>query len=85
MTLINSPNHRNKIVIDINKNKLKKNNNNPERANPEEFIKIKKIGEGSFGKIFKAKWIHNKKNYAMKETILQSEDNILYIQKKIKM
>ena len=84
VTLINSPNHRNKIVIDINKNKLKKNNNNPERANPEEFIKIKKIGEGSFGKIFKAKWIHNNKNYAMKEMIFQSEDNLLYLQKKLK-
>ena len=48
------------------------------------MIKKKKIGEGSFGKIFKAKWIHNNKNYAMKEMHFQSEDNLLFLQKKLK-
>lgn len=83
VTLINSPKHRNKIDNEHNAFKSKKSNN-PERINPNEYIKIKKIGEGSFGKIFKAKWIHNNKNYAMKEMHFQSEDNLLFLQKKLK-
>jgi hypothetical protein len=83
VTLINSPKHSNKIDNEHNAFKSKKSNN-PERINPNEYIKIKKIGEGSFGKIFKAKWIHNNKNYAMKEMHFQSEDNLLFLQKKLK-
>ena len=83
VTLINSPKHSNKIGNEHNAFKSKKSNN-PERINPNEYIKIKKIGEGSFGKIFKAKWIHNNKNYAMKEMHFQSEDNLLFLQKKLK-
>ena len=63
--------------ININNNDVKtKIIKNPEKIIPEEFIKLKKIGEGSFGKIFKVKWIKNNKNYAMKEMHFQSGDNI---------
>ena len=76
---------RNIIKMEI-VNKRKNNGTyNPEKINIGEFIKLKKIGEGSFGKIFKVKWIQNNKNYAMKEMHFQSEDNILYLQKKLKL
>ena len=72
--------------ININNNDVKtKIIKNPEKIIPEEFIKLKKIGEGSFGKIFKVKWIKNNKNYAMKEMHFQSGDNILSLQKKLKL
>ena len=78
-----SPRHIHKIII--NTNKGQKNINIPEIINPEEFIKLKKIGEGSFGKIFKAKWIKNNQNFAMKEIHFQTEDNFLFLQKKLKL
>ena len=79
-----SPNHTRKITI-FTTNRKQKSINIPEIINPDEFIKLKKIGEGSFGKIFKAKWIKNNQNYAMKEMHFQTEDNFLFLQKKMKL
>ena len=79
-----SPNHIRKITI-FTTNGKQKSINIPEIINPDEFIKLKKIGEGSFGKIFKAKWIKNNQNYAMKEMHFQTEDNFLFLQKKMKL
>ena len=79
-----SPNHIHKITI-FTTNRKQKSINIPEIINPDEFIKLKKIGEGSFGKIFKAKWIKNNQNYAMKEMHFQTEDNFLFLQKKMKL
>ena len=79
-----SPNHIRKITI-FTTNRKQKSINIPETINPDEFIKLKKIGEGSFGKIFKAKWIKNNQNYAMKEMHFQTEDNFLFLQKKMKL
>jgi len=79
-----SPNHIRKITI-FTTNRKQKSINIPEIINPDEFIKHKKIGEGSFGKIFKAKWIKNNQNYAMKEMHFQTEDNFLFLQKKMKL
>ena len=79
-----SPNHIRKITI-FTTNRKQKSLNIPEIINPDEFIKLKKIGEGSFGKIFKAKWIKNNQNYAMKEMHFQTEDNFLFLQKKMKL
>ena len=79
-----SPNHIRKITI-FTTNREQKSINIPEIINPDEFIKLKKIGEGSFGKIFKAKWIKNNQNYAMKEMHFQTEDNFLFLQKKMKL
>ena len=79
-----SPNHIRKITI-FTTNRKQKSINIPEIINPDEFIKLKKIGEGSFGKIYKAKWIKNNQNYAMKEMHFQTEDNLLFLQKKMKL
>ena len=51
--------------------------------NPEEYVKISQIGKGTFGKIFKVKWIKNKKNYAMKEMSFFTEDNIFYLKERV--
>ena len=67
----------------IKSKKKQINKNNPEVIKPGEYIKIRQLGEGSFGKIFKVKWIPNNKNYAMKEMHFQSEDNLLFLQKKV--
>ena len=82
--LNSSRQNNNSIINKINK-KITKIKTINEIINPEEYIKLKKIGEGSFGKIFKAKWIYNNKNYALKEMHFQSEDNLLYLQKKLKL
>jgi hypothetical protein len=79
-----SPRQIYKVEI-INTTRKIKTINIPEIINPDEFIKLKKIGEGSFGKIFKAKWIQNNKNYAMKEMHFQTEDNFIFLQKKLKL
>ena len=79
-----SPRQIYKVEI-INTTRKIKTINFPEIINPDEFIKLKKIGEGSFGKIFKSKWIQNNQNYAMKEMHFQTEDNFLFLQKKLKL
>ena len=79
-----SPRQIYKVEI-INTTRKTKTINFPEIINPDEFIKLKKIGEGSFGKIFKSKWIQNNQNYAMKEMHFQTEDNFLFLQKKLKL
>ena len=40
---------------------------------PEDFIMIKQIGEGSFGKIYCSEWKKNGKKYAMKKMILRNK------------
>ena len=58
-------------------------NISPVIINPEEYMKISQIGNGTFGKIFKVKWIKNKKNYAMKEMSFLTEDNIFYLKERV--
>jgi len=55
----------------------------PVTINPEEYVKISQLGSGTFGKIFKVKWIKNKKNYAMKEMSFFTEDNIFYLKERV--
>ena len=43
---------------------------------PEDFVIIKQIGEGSFGKIYCSEWKENRKNYAMKKMILRNQMEI---------
>ena len=43
---------------------------------PEDFIMIKQIGEGSFGKIYCSEWKKNGKKYAMKKMILRNKIEI---------
>ena len=43
---------------------------------PEDFVMIKQIGEGSFGKIYCSEWKKNGKKYAMKKMILRNKIEI---------
>ena len=54
-----------------------------EHFNPDEFKIIEKIGYGSFGKIYKVRWIRNNKNYAMKILNLKYIEDIVDTQKKL--
>ena len=74
-------------TINTSRNNCKliiKNNINPKIINPDEYIKINKIGHGAFGKIYKVIWNKNNKRYAMKEMIFQSSDNIIYLKERLK-
>ena len=66
-----------------------KNNNGikeiPKIIKPKEFIIIRNIGSGSFGKIFITKWIKNNEKYAMKIMNTKSKENIIYIKDKVNM
>ena len=42
-----------------------------ENFDPNEFIFIKRIGEGAYGKIYMAQWKKNNKKYAMKKEIIK--------------
>ena len=59
--------------------------NPEEKFNPSEFKLKEKIGFGSFGKIYKACWIRNKENYAMKIINLKHFEDIEDTQKKLKI
>jgi serine/threonine protein kinase len=62
-------------------NNLEPNDN----FNISEFTTIKKIGEGSYGKIFCIKWNKNNKLYAMKKIELHNLEELKEIQNKVKM
>ena len=49
---------------------------------PEDFIMLKQVGEGTFGKIYCSEWIKNKKKYAMKKMILRELSDIKLNQEK---
>ena len=56
-----------------------------ENFNPDEFKLVEKIGFGSFGKIYKVKWLRNNENYAMKIINLKHLEDIDDSQKKLKI
>ena len=62
-------------------NNLEPNDN----FNISEFTPIKKIGEGSYGKIFCIRWNNNNKLYAMKKLELHNLEELKEIQNKVKM
>ena len=81
---------RNRNIVNVERpNSINRKNNYskdiPTIINPEEYIKLNKIGHGSFGKIFKVKWKKNNKCYAMKEMSFIIEDNILYLKERAKL
>ena len=43
---------------------------------PNEFMIIKRIGEGTYGKIYLAQWTKNNKKYAMKKEIIKSNESL---------
>ena len=77
----NSKNHNNTIYSIKPEKPLEPEEN----FYPEDFKLIEKIGFGSFGKIYKTRWIQNNKNYAMKIINLKYLEDIEDNQKKLKI
>ena len=66
-----------KNYLNVKNQKTINNNLEPnENFIPEDFIMLKQIGEGSFGKIYCSEWKKNMKKYAMKKMILRSKIEI---------
>ena len=66
-----------KNYLNVKNQNIINNNLEPnENFIPEDFIMLKQIGEGSFGKIYCSEWKKNKKKYAMKKMILRSKIEI---------
>ena len=78
----NSNKYNNNSIYSI---KPEKPLNPEEKFNPNEFKLVEKIGFGSFGKIYKAHWIRNNENYAMKIINLKHIEDIEDTQKKLKI
>ena len=62
--------------ININNNLDKENDEPKESFDPSEFIIIKRIGEGTYGKIYMAQWKKNNKKYAMKKEIIKGSESL---------
>jgi hypothetical protein len=78
----------------------KKYNNNDKKTNltkqfnitdpkdhfdPSEFKMIKRIGEGSYGKIYIVQWVRNNKKYAMKKEPIKTNEIVNKSKEKIKL
>ncbi len=68
-----------------NISKMTENEEPKENFDPSEFITIKRIGEGAFGKIYLKKWKKNNRKYAMKKEIIKNNDSIKKHREKTKM
>ena len=63
-----------------------KNNEDPkDNFDPNEFTIIKRIGEGTYGKIYLAQWKKNNRKYAMKKEIIKSNESIKKNKEKTKI
>ena len=82
---------KNNISIKDNENKninnnLDKENDEPKESfDPSEFIIIKRIGEGTYGKIYMAQWKKNNKKYAMKKEIIKGSESLIKKREKTKI
>ena len=77
---INELQRKNRFKDHTNSN-LEPNDN----FNSSQFLTIKKIGEGSFGKIYCIKWLKNNKLYAMKRIELNNSVELKELQNKVKL
>ena len=56
-----------------------------ENFDPNEFIIIKRIGEGTYGKIYLTQWKKNNKKYAMKKEIIKGNESLKKKKEKTKI
>ena len=56
-----------------------------EHFDPTEFKIIKRIGEGSYGKIYEVEWIRNSKKYAMKKEPIKTNEIVNKSKEKIRL
>jgi len=72
-----------KSMSDITKNI---NNEDPkDNFDPNEFTIIKRIGEGTYGKIYLTQWKKNNRKYAMKKEIIRGSESIKKNKEKTKI
>jgi serine/threonine protein kinase len=65
--------------------KNEKNEEPKENFKPREFIFIKILGEGTYGKIFLTQWKKNNKNYAIKKEIIKGSESLIKKREKTKI
>ena len=65
--------------------KNEKNEEPKENFKPREFIFIKVLGEGTYGKIFLTQWKKNNKNYAIKKEIIKGSESLIKKREKTKI
>ena len=61
------------------------NSDPKDHFDPSEFKTIKRIGEGSYGKIYIVQWVRNNKKYAMKKELIKTNDIVNKSKEKIKL
>ena len=73
----NSEGNIDDVKLDIiNKEDINKSIDSKKNFIVDDFIFIKQIGEGTFGRIYSVKWKKNEKEYAMKKMFLKNESEI---------
>ena len=78
---------KNSEVQEKNKNIIKQiySSEPKDHFDPSEFKVIKRIGEGSYGKIYIVQWVKNNKKYAMKKEPIKTNQIINRKKEKIKL
>ena len=83
---INELQRKNDLIIRQNRFKGTNDNLEPnDNFNSSQFLTIKKIGEGSYGKIFCIKWLGNNKLYALKTIEINNSETLKELQNKVKL
>ena len=66
-------------------NNIEKEVEPEENFDPSEFVNIKRIGEGTYGKIYMVQWKKNNKKYAMKKEIIKGNESLKRNKEKTKI
>ena len=84
---VNINNNRTTKSDEIIKISMKKEKEEDPKENfePNEFIIIKRIGEGTYGKIYLTQWKKNGKKYAMKKEIIKGSESLKKNREKTKI
>ena len=91
---INNSKEKTNSLTEFNSKSIRSEENNinfireiepKENFDPSEFIIIRRIGEGTYGKIYLAQWKKNNKKYAMKKEIIKGNESLKKKKEKTKI